>query len=87
MQLDGCPPQKIATERYLGWVDQQRAKYPKAKIYSRYKAGPCGYWLHRKLAERGVRNYVVAPVALNRAADLSLRAQGALKVTTSLAFT
>jgi transposase len=68
MQLDGCPPQpaqKIATERYVAWVRELKAKYPGAKIYACYEAGPCGYWLHRELEKLGVINYVVAPVALN----------------------
>jgi transposase len=67
-QLDGCPPQppqRIGTEEYLGWVRQLKEKHPGAKIYSCYEAGPCGYWLHRKLEQLGVENYVVAPVALN----------------------
>src|SRR3954468_20824916 len=66
--LDGCPPQppqRIAIEKYWAWLEQLKAKYAGAKIYSCYEAGPCGYWLHRGLVERGVENYVVAPVALN----------------------
>jgi transposase len=31
------------------------------RVYSCYEAGPCGYWLHRKLVELGVTNYVVVP--------------------------
>jgi transposase len=68
VQLDGCPPQpaqKVATERYVAWVKQLRAKHPEAKIYGCYEAGPCGYWLHRELTKMGVKNHVVAPVALN----------------------
>src|SRR3954466_5364065 len=66
--LDGCPPQppqRIVIEKYWAWLEQLKAKYAGAKIYSCYEAGPCGYWLHRGLVERGVENYVVAPVALN----------------------
>ena len=68
VMLDGCPPQppqKVAIERYWAWLEQLKAKHPGAKIYSCYEAGPCGYWLHRGLEERGVKNFVVAPVALN----------------------
>jgi transposase len=68
MQLDGCPPQpaqRIATERFVTWVQQLKAKYPGAKIHACYEAGPCGYWLHRALEQLGVDSYVVAPVALN----------------------
>jgi transposase len=67
-QLDGCPAQpaqKIATEEYVAWVRQLKDRHPGAKIYSCYEAGPCGYWLHRRLEQLGVENYVVAPVALN----------------------
>jgi transposase len=68
VQLDGCaqqPAQKIATDNYVSWVQQLIQKYPGARIYSCYEAGPCGYWLHRKLTKLGVINYVVAPVAMN----------------------
>ena len=68
VQLDGCPPQpaqRIATEKYAAWVKQLQEKHPAAKIHACYEAGPCGYWLHRDLTQLGVKNYVVAPVALN----------------------
>jgi transposase len=68
VQLDGSvpqPAQRIATERYVGWVRQLQAKHPGAAIHACYEAGPCGYWLHRALVAVGVRSYVVAPVALN----------------------
>jgi transposase len=42
-----------------------RQEYPGAQIRTCYEAGPCGFWLHRKLAAKGVHNVVVAPVALN----------------------
>lgn len=68
VQLDGCPPQpaqRIATERFVSWVEQLQAKHPGAKLHACYEAGPCGYWLHRRLEQLGVDSYVVAPVALN----------------------
>jgi transposase len=68
VQLDGCPPQpaqRIATERFVAWVQQLQARHPDAQFHACYEAGPCGYWLHRQLVARGVKNYVVAPVALN----------------------
>lgn len=68
VQMDGCPPQpaqRIATEKYLGWVRLAQQRHPEARIVSCYEAGPCGYWLHRELTALGVINYVVAPVALN----------------------
>lgn len=64
VQLDGATPQpaqKIAVERYLGWVGALMKRHPGAKVVSCYEAGPCGYWLHRRLEEMRVRNYVVAP--------------------------
>lgn len=64
VQLDGATPQpaqRIAVEKYLGWVGALMKRYPGAKVVSCYEAGPCGYWLHRQLEEKGVRNYVVAP--------------------------
>lgn len=68
VQLDGCPPQpaqRIATDRYVAWVEQLKKKHPGATIYACYEAGPCGYWLHRRLLAIGVKSHVVAPVALN----------------------
>ena len=64
VQLDGATPQpaqKIAVEKYLGWVGTLIKRHPGAKVISCYEAGPCGYWLHRELEKKGVRNYVVAP--------------------------
>ena len=68
VQLDGSlpqPSQRIETERYIAWVEQMKKKHPGATIHACYEAGPCGYWLHRRLEQSGVRSYVVAPVALN----------------------
>lgn len=68
VQLDGCPPQpaqRVPTERFVGWVQQLKAKHPGAVIHCCYEAGPCGYWLHRALEALGVKSHVVAPVALN----------------------
>ena len=68
VQLDGSvpqPAQRIATERYVGWVRQLQEKHPGTKICACYEAGPCGYWLHRALMAMEVQSYVVAPVALN----------------------
>lgn len=68
VQWDGCPvqpAQKIGSEVFMSWIEALQQRHPGVKLYSCYEAGPCGYWLHRKLAELGVTNYVVAPVALN----------------------
>lgn len=64
VQLDGATPQpaqKVAVEKYLGWVGALMRRHPGAKVVACYEAGPCGYWLHRQLEKKGVRSYVVAP--------------------------
>lgn len=68
VQYDGSVPKpavRVPTEHYLAWIDRLRGEHPQARIYSCYEAGPCGYWLHRALTQRGIVNYVVAPVCLN----------------------
>lgn len=68
VQLDGSVPQRaqvIAVEDYLAWVGRLQQKYPTARFYSCYEAGPCGYWLHRALEAQGVTNVVVAPTNLS----------------------
>lgn len=59
------PPRKVPTGEVLGWMEQLRQGHPGAQIRTCYEAGPCGFWLHRQLAAKGIRNVVVAPVALN----------------------
>lgn len=58
-------PRKVPTDQVLGWFRQLRQEHPDAQIHSCYEAGPCGFWLHRALREAGIKNVVVAPVALN----------------------
>lgn len=68
IQLDGSVPKpavKVPTARYLDWIDRLQQRYPQARISSCYEAGPCGYWLHRALTQRGIVNRVVAPVCLS----------------------
>lgn len=68
VQYDGSVPKpavRVPTEQYLAWIDRLRAEHPQARIYSCYEAGPCGYWLHRALTQRGIVNSVVAPVCLS----------------------
>lgn len=68
VQYDGSVPKpavKIPTGRYLEWLEQLRKEHPNAQIHSCYEAGPCGYWLHRALEQRGIKNHVVAPVCLS----------------------
>jgi len=65
-QLDGLkpqPPQKFTVQKFLEWVQQQLAKGQ--RVFSCYEAGPTGYWLHRKLTDLGVTNYVVCPTRLD----------------------
>jgi len=68
VQLDGSLPKRaqvIASDAYVAWVKRLQAQYPRAQFHSCYEAGPCGYWLHRQLAELGVHNHVVAPTNLS----------------------
>jgi transposase len=68
VQLDGSayqPAQRVRTEELCGWVAKLQDRHAGAKVHACYEAGPCGYWLHRRLAGQGVDNRVVAPVALN----------------------
>lgn len=68
VQYDGSVPKpavQVPTGRYLEWIDRLREQHPQAQIYSCYEAGPCGYWMHRALVQRGIENYVVAPVCLS----------------------
>ena len=65
-QLEGLnpqPPQKFTPGRFLEWVKGQVAKG--FQVISCYEAGPTGFWLHRKLTEMGVTNYVVCPTRLD----------------------
>jgi len=65
-QVDGLrpqPPQRFFVDEFLVWV--QKEVMNGAKIYSCYEAGPTGYWLHRRLTEMGVTNYVVCPTRLD----------------------
>jgi len=65
-QLEGLnpqPPQKFGVGKFLKWVQQQINKG--YQVISCYEAGPTGYWLHRKLEELGVTNYVVCPTRLD----------------------
>jgi transposase len=65
-QVEGLhpqPPQKFKVAAFVAWVQEQVAKG--FKVVSCYEAGPTGYWLHRKLSELGVTNYVVCPTRLD----------------------
>ena len=65
-QLEGLqpqPPQKFNVADFLPWVKGQVEQG--WEVFSCYEAGPTGYWLHRKLTELGVTNYVVCPTRLD----------------------
>ena len=65
-QLDGLnpqPPQRFDPPKFLQWVKEQMDKGQ--KVISCYEAGPTGYWLHRRLTQMGVTNYVVCPTKLD----------------------
>lgn len=82
VQLDHSAPQptqRITPEQFGAWVGRLKERYPGAKICCCYEAGPCGYWLHRQLEQLGVRNYVVAPVALNGRRKTDTRDSRALR--------
>jgi transposase len=61
--LNPQPPQKFKVADFLKWVQGQLEKG--FTVISCYEAGPTGYWLHRKLTELGVTNYVVCPTRLD----------------------
>jgi len=65
-QLDGANPQRpqrFTVPKFLEWVAEQlKQGY---QVISCYEAGPTGYWLHRKLEELKVTNYVVCPSKLD----------------------
>jgi transposase len=65
-QLEGMtpqPPQRFSPEKFLTWVSKLVSEGH--EVVSCYEAGPTGYWLHRELEKRGVRNYVVCPTRLD----------------------
>lgn len=56
------------TDRLLGLLDRGRAALAAqgceaAEIYTCYEAGYDGFWLHRLLESRGIRNSVLVPRA------------------------
>jgi transposase len=53
------PAQQLGAAQVLKLVEEHVARGH--RVYTCYEAGPCGYGLHRALAERGATNYVVAP--------------------------
>lgn len=63
-QIDGGlpqPAQRMSQEQLLQWV--RKMIHAGARVLSCYEAGCFGYVLHRRLAEAGVENLVVAPEA------------------------
>src|SRR3974377_1031363 len=65
-QVEGLqpqPPQKFKGADFFEWVKGQVEQG--FEVFSCYEAGPTGYWLHRKLTELGVTNYVVCPARLD----------------------
>ena len=54
-RVDGAkpqPPQKMSYDNFLHWVVKQKSQAK--EVFSCYEASPTGYWLHRKLIERGI---------------------------------
>src|ERR1700747_1287081 len=51
-------------DAFGNWVEKKlKAGF---ELYSCYEAGASGYWLHRDLAELGVKNLVIAPKAMGQ---------------------
>ena len=57
------PAQRMTPADFLKWAAKQLALAD--KVCSCYEAGPCGYVLHRKLAQMGIENLVVRPQVLD----------------------
>ena len=55
---------KKTYEEFANWV--QKKLDEGYEISSCYEAGTTGYWLHRELEQRGVRNLVVVPKAMGQ---------------------
>ena len=67
MQEDGGrikPMGKMCYERFVNWVQKKLAEG--WEIHSCYEAGANGYWLHRDLVTKGVKNLVVAPKPMDQ---------------------
>ncbi len=61
-QIDGSAaqsPQRFTAEGFIAFAEKQTRLG--RKVYCCYEAGCFGYWLHRKLEEMGIVNYVVRP--------------------------
>jgi transposase len=55
---------KMGHDGFGNWVEKKlKAGF---ELYSCYEAGASGYWLHRDLAELGVKNLVIAPKAMGQ---------------------
>jgi transposase len=67
MQEDGGrikPMGKMYYERFMHWVQKKLAEG--WEIHSCYEARASGYWLHRELVAKGVKNLVVAPKPMDK---------------------
>ena len=67
MQEDGGrikPQGKMCYERFAHWVQKRLAEG--WEIHSCYEAGASGYWLHRELVAKGVKNLVVTPKPMDK---------------------
>ncbi|MEW5694284.1 MAG: IS110 family transposase [Candidatus Hydrogenedentota bacterium] len=45
-------------------ISHMERNYPGGKYYSVYEAGYSGYWIHRELTEKGIKNKVVSPTEI-----------------------
>ena len=68
VQEDGSVPQRAQKMQAEGLVSvAKRLVEAGKKVHVCYEAGPCGYWLYRRLVKEGVNVYVVVPKTMGGA--------------------
>ncbi len=73
----------MSYDNFLRWVVKQKSQAK--EVFGCYEAGPTGYWLHRKLIEIGIVNYVVCPTCLEvRRSGVNNDKSDALELATRL---
>ncbi len=83
MERSLSPPQKMSYDNFPRWVVKQKSQAK--EVFSCSEAGPTGYWLHRKLIEIGIVNYVVGPTCLDvRRSGVNNDKSDALELATCL---
>ena len=80
MQEDGGrikPTGKMCYQRFVNWVQKKLAE--DWEIHSCYEAGASGYWLHRDLVTKGVKNLVVAPKPMDQGGKKQKRIESGVR--------